>query len=78
MSRRRRSRVRDDDLSSVRKHAAVALSRIAETDRSAISAPEPAVATVEAMAAKERVKPLYKGESVGDVAERLRAVYEEG
>ncbi len=66
----------DDDNAAVRKHAAVALSQIATADRSALSAPEAVVATVEAMAARERAKPLYEGDSVGEAAERLRSVYE--
>lgn len=64
-----------DDLASVRKHAAVALSKVAAADRSAVSDPDAVVATVEAMAARERAKPLYEGESVADAAERLRSVY---
>jgi len=66
-----------DDLESVRKHAAVALSKVAEADRAAISDPGTVVATVEAMAAKERAKPLYEGESVGEAANRLQSVYGE-
>ncbi len=65
----------EDDLESVRKHAAVALSEVAEADPSALSDPESVVAAVEAMAAKERAKPMYEGESVGDAATHLRAVY---
>lgn len=68
----------DDDNSAVRKHAAVALSHVAAADRSALSSPETAVATVETMEARERAKPLYEGESVGEAAERLRSVYEDG
>lgn len=66
----------DDDNAAVRKHAAVALSEIATADRSALSTPEAVVATVEAMAARERAKPLYEGDSVGEAAERLQSVYE--
>ncbi len=66
----------DDDHSAVRKHAAVALSRIASADRSALSTPEAVVAAVEAMETDERAKPLYEGDSVGEAAQRLRSVYQ--
>lgn len=66
----------EDDNAAVRKHAAVALSEIAAADRSALSAPDEVVATVDAMAAKERATPVYEGDSVGEAAKRLRSVYE--
>lgn len=68
----------DADLEGVRKHAAVAISQVAAADRSAVSSPDAAVAAVEAMEARERAKPLYEGESVGEAAQRLRSVYEDG
>lgn len=66
----------DDDNAAVRKHAAVALSEIAAADRSALSAPEAVVATVDAMSTRERAKPLHGGDSVSGASERLRSVYE--
>jgi len=64
-----------DDLESVRKHTAVALSLVADADPSALSDPETVVGAVEAMAATERAKPMYEGESVTDAANRLQSVY---
>jgi len=66
----------EEDNSAVRKHAAVALSEIAAADRTTVSSPEEVLAAVEAMAASERAKPVYEGDSVGEAAERLRSVYE--
>jgi hypothetical protein len=65
----------EDDNAAVRKHAAVALSHVATADESAVSSPEKVVQAVEAIEAKERAKPMYEGESVGEAADRLRAVY---
>lgn len=67
----------DDDNAAVQKHAAVALSHVATADPAALSSSESVVSAVEAMAARERAKPLYEGESVGEAAERLQSVYDE-
>jgi hypothetical protein len=67
--------LQDDGNAAVRKHSAVALSRVAAADRTVVSDPESVRAAVEAMAASERASPLYEGDSVTEAAQRLQSVY---